>query len=133
MFTTKEVQLTLMSFAATWQADRPPRGVQVQFPWTTWRLALTAKELLPPVRDEVLIELCLKHYLRDLFSKSKPRAVTASGRKAEYPDEDDPHRALQDETSDSKPWKYRDHRAIAVFQYVVLRVAVSGHAVNRKV
>lgn len=129
----KEVLLTLMSFAATSYADQPARGVQDKFPWTTRGLAVQAKEMLTPVGDEYLLEQVLKDYLRDMFSKSKPRTVTASGRKTEYPDEDDPHRGLQDETSKSKPWKYVDHRAIAVFQYVVLHVDVSNHGVKEKI
>lgn len=73
----------------------------------------------------VLSEDTLKAYLRPLFSKSRPKTVTASGRKAEFPEEDDPHRGLTDETREVKPWKYADHRAITVFHWVVLTATVS--------
>lgn len=70
-------------------------------------------------QQEFLVEYILKTYLRPLFSKSRPKTVTASGRKAEFPDEHDPHRGLSDETRDVKPWKYVDHRVITVFSWTV--------------
>lgn len=72
-----------------------------------------------------LNESILKSYLRPLFSKSRPKTVTASGRKAAFPEEDDPHRGLMDETKDVKPWKFADHRAVTVFQWVVSTATVS--------
>lgn len=68
--------------------------------------------------DTLIVGTILQGYLRPLFSKSRPSAVTASGRKAEFRDEEDTHHALRDEV-ETKPWKYADHRAIAVFQWAV--------------
>ncbi|KAF3767499.1 hypothetical protein M406DRAFT_252813, partial [Cryphonectria parasitica EP155] len=70
-------------------------------------------------KDDFIVETILKGYLRPMFSRSRPRTVTASGRKAEFPDENDPHRGLTDETKEVKPWKYADHRSIAVFEWAV--------------
>ncbi|PSS02219.1 hypothetical protein BD289DRAFT_254770 [Coniella lustricola] len=70
-------------------------------------------------KEDILVETILKGYLRPMFSKSKPNTITQSGRKAEFPDEHDPHRALEVENSEVKPWKYADHRAIAVLAWAV--------------
>ncbi|ROW07998.1 hypothetical protein VPNG_06114 [Cytospora leucostoma] len=93
-------------------------------PWTTQEAfdlanAVIAEQVLRYRDRAVLNEDILKGYLRPLFSKARPKTVTASGRKAAFPEEDDPHRGLTDETKDVKPWKYADHRAITVFEWVV--------------
>lgn len=100
-------------------------------PWTTHEAChlardLLSQQLLHHFNQSDLIDTILKDYLRPAFSKSRPKAVTASGRKAEFPEEDDPHRGLADDTKDVKPWKYEDHRAIAVFHWVVLTTDVSS-------
>ncbi|KAJ0113995.1 hypothetical protein J7T55_010239 [Diaporthe amygdali] len=94
-------------------------------PWTTQEAcgvaqSLLSEQLLHHFNQPVLLETILKDYLRPAFSKSRPKAVTASGRKSEFPEEDDPHRGLSDDTKEVKPWKYADHRAITVFHWVVL-------------
>ncbi|KAL1869902.1 hypothetical protein Daus18300_005363 [Diaporthe australafricana] len=94
-------------------------------PWTTQEACdlaqhLLTEQILHHYNQPALIETILKDYLRPLFSKTRPKAVTASGRKAEFPEEDDPHRGLADDTKEVKPWKYADHRAITVFHWVVL-------------
>lgn len=99
-------------------------------PWTTQEACdlardLLSQQLLHHVNQSDLIEAILKDYLRPAFSKSRPKAVTASGRKAEFPEGDDPHRGLADDTKEVKPWKYEDHRAITVFHWVVLMTDVS--------
>lgn len=99
-------------------------------PWTTLEACdlardLLSQQLIHQFNQSDLIETILKDYLRPAFSKSRPKAVTASGRKAEFPEEDDPHRGLADDTKEVKPWKYEDHRAIAVFHWVVLTTDVS--------
>lgn len=99
-------------------------------PWTIQEACDIARELLSQqllhhFNQPDLIETILKDYLRPAFSKSRPKAVTASGRKAEFPEEDDPHRGLTDDTKEVKPWKYEDHRAIVVFHWVVLTTDVS--------
>lgn len=112
--------LTIISFTAPAVTD----------PWTTQETReiardLLSQQLLRKFNQSDLIETVLKEYLRPAFSKSRPKTVTASGRKAEYPEEDDPHRGLADDSGEVKPWKYEDHRAIAVFHWVVLTSDVS--------
>lgn len=112
--------LTVISFTAPGVTD----------PWTTQETCdvardLLSQQLLHKLNQSDLIETVLKEYLRPAFSKSRPKAVTASGRKAEFPQEDDPHCGLADDTKEVKPWKYEDHRAIAVFHWVVLTAEVS--------
>lgn len=112
--------LTVISFTDPAVAD----------PWTTQEACDIARELLSQqllhhFNQLDLIETILKDYLRPAFSKSRPKAVTASGRKAEFPEEDDPHRGLADDTREVKPWKYEDHRAIVVFHWAVLNTDVS--------
>ncbi|POS74135.1 hypothetical protein DHEL01_v207469 [Diaporthe helianthi] len=107
--------LTVISFTAPGLTD----------PWTTQGACHVARELLSQqllhrLDQSDLLESILKEYLRPAFAKSRPQAVTASGRKAEFPQDDDPHRGLADDTKEVKPWKYEDHRAIAVFHWVVL-------------
>lgn len=102
-------------------------------PWTTQEThdlaeALVAEQLVTHHHQDgssVLHEDILKGYLRPLFSKSRPKAVTESGRKAAFPEDDDSHRGLTDETKEVKPWKYADHRAITIFQWVASTAAVS--------
>lgn len=111
--------LTVISFTNPAQID----------PWTTQEACdlsryLLSQQLLHHFDQPNLIETILKEYLRPAFSKSRPKAVTASGRKAEFPEEDDPHRGLADDTKEVKPWKYEDHRAIAAFHWVVLATDV---------
>lgn len=111
--------LTVISFTSPAVTD----------PWTTQGASELARDilshqLLHHFNQSDLIDAILKEYLRPAFSKSRPKAVTASGRKAEFPEEDDPHRGLADDTKEVKPWKYEDHRAIAVFHWVVLSTDV---------
>lgn len=112
--------LTVISFTSSAVTD----------PWTTHEACDLARDLLSQqlihhFNHNDLIETILKDYLRPAFSKSRPKAITATGRKAEFAEEDDPHRGLADDTKEVKPWKYEDHRAIAVFHWVVLTTEVS--------
>lgn len=70
-------------------------------------------------RDSFVVDGILQNYLRPLFSKSRPATVTASGRKAEFSEEADPHQGLENETRKIKPWKYGDLRATSVFAWAV--------------
>lgn len=103
----------------------PPR-----YPWATPEATNLATRILEKqiskhfTTDVLIVRTILQGYLRPLFSKSRPGTITASGRKAEFRDEEDTHRALRDEV-ETKPWKYVDHRAIAVFQWAVHEVNVS--------
>lgn len=129
-----ETLFTLISFSDSWWLESSSSSSETElsekpqksFPWSnreTSRVARRVLELQLNTRsssDELLVEAILKGYLRPLFSKSGPKTVTASGRKAEYADdEEDPHRGLRDESKEIKPWKYADHRALAVFQWAV--------------
>lgn len=125
---SEDTLLTTISFTDTSSGSD---GVSGSYPWTTPGASRLAGETVEGQlashyeEDDLLVETILKRYLRPMFSKSRPKAVTASGRKAEFPDEDDPHRGLSDENKEVKPWKYADHRALAVFQWAV-RVAKVG-------
>ncbi|KAK4146701.1 uncharacterized protein C8A04DRAFT_34607 [Dichotomopilus funicola] len=81
----------------------------------------------PRSKTAFITETVLQSYLRPLFSRSRPATVTASGRKAAYPDQDDsgaggPRRggaSLLEETAQTKPWKYTDFRAVPVLGWAV--------------
>ncbi|KAH6635214.1 hypothetical protein B0J18DRAFT_472244 [Chaetomium sp. MPI-SDFR-AT-0129] len=81
----------------------------------------------PRSKTAFITETVLQSYLRPLFSRSRPATVTASGRKAAYPDQDDsgaggPRRggaSLLEETAQTKPWKYTDLRAVPVLGWAV--------------
>lgn len=124
--------LTVISFADNyWEGNCVAPQTTKHFPWTTDEIRKIARLTLKwqlsqrlPL-ENVLVNMVLIGYLRPLFSKSKSKAITASGRKAAFPDEDDPHRGLQDDTVEIKAWKFGDHRAIAVFQWTVQSAEVS--------
>lgn len=99
-------------------------------PWTTDSTLSKAKEILR-TQFEALVdetsfigETILKDYLRPLFSKSRPPTVTASGRKAEYPEDADRLHGLLQDNGETKPWKYVDLRALPVFAWAVHRSSV---------
>ncbi|KAM7186884.1 mitochondrial CCA tRNA nucleotidyltransferase [Rhypophila sp. PSN 637] len=95
--------------------------------WTSPEIAKQAEAALGKVlpvggssRDQFIIGGILERYLRPLFSKTKrPAAITASGRKAAYSDDDDREQGLPDDSCVTKPWKFTDHRAIPVFAWAV--------------
>lgn len=122
--------LTAITFSDAWWLEPSSEVVTIEraqepFPWTTRETSSVARRALElqltkrlPLED-LLVETVLKGYLRPLFSSSGPKTVTASGRKAEFTNEDDAHADLRDESKEAKPWKYADHRATAVFQWTV--------------
>ena len=118
---SEESMITVLSFTS------------VKDPWTaTKETAALADDIVelqfcrPDYNFEVfVVDTILKGYLRPLFSKSKPASVTSSGRKAEFPEDSDAHRGLEQETAQSKPWKYADLRAIPVFHWAVTVAFVS--------
>ncbi|KAK4215666.1 mitochondrial CCA tRNA nucleotidyltransferase [Rhypophila decipiens] len=95
--------------------------------WTSPEIAKQADAALVKVlpvggssRDQFITGGILERYLRPLFSKTKrPAAITASGRKAAYSDDDDREQGLPDDSWVTKPWKFTDHRAIPVFAWAV--------------
>ncbi|KAK4151349.1 mitochondrial CCA tRNA nucleotidyltransferase [Chaetomidium leptoderma] len=73
-----------------------------------------------PTREQFLTETVLQHYLRPLFSKSKPSSITASGRRAEYADNAAGRgESIPEESALTKPWKYTDLRAIPAVAWAV--------------
>lgn len=124
-----ETILTLISLTDTWAEERLRNTPYCHFapqtdPWTTPEASERASLVLEKqlsryfTTETLVVKVILQDYLRPLFSKSRPSAVTASGRKAEFQDEEDARRGLRDEIV-AKPWKYADHRAIAVFRWAV--------------
>ncbi|KAK3390976.1 hypothetical protein B0H63DRAFT_539533 [Podospora didyma] len=94
--------------------------------WATAALSVRAASLLrsqlsddEATKSKFIVEAILQHYLRPLFSKSKPSSVTASGRKAEYVDRSSTHHRPEDESHETKPWKYVDFRAIPAVSWAV--------------
>jgi hypothetical protein len=80
-----------------------------------------------PTKEEFLTEKVLQHYLRPLFSKSKPSSITASGRKAEYTDSAATQgESMPDESALTKPWKYTDLRAVPAFAWALREADVSS-------
>lgn len=134
---------TIIAFSDAWWQEPSSETVrtdraQEPFPWTGRETSNVARRALeqqftrqPPLPD-LLAETVLKGYLRPLFSRSRPKNVTASGRKAAFADEDDAPGDLRDESRQAKPWKYADHRAIAVFQWTIeTSQARKAHASHR--
>ncbi|CAN8102566.1 unnamed protein product [Discula destructiva] len=100
-----------------------PCALQEFHPWVSAESSELAERVLATQRfasaPDTLAMTILQDYLCPLFSKSRPAAVTASGRKAEFQSEQDVSRGLRDETGEVKPWKYLDHRAIEAFRWAV--------------
>lgn len=93
--------------------------------WSTSTTAALASALLSSQLStldaaDFLVEAILKGYLQKLFSQSRPSTVTASGRRAEFP-EDDLNRqpGLPDDSRGTKPWKYEDLRSIPALAWAV--------------
>jgi len=78
-------------------------------------------------REQFIAQTILQHYLRPLFSKSKPASITASGRKAEYVDPAAGRgEGLPDDSNKTKPWKFSDFRAIALASWAIEESDVSS-------
>ncbi|KAK3688470.1 hypothetical protein B0T22DRAFT_154836 [Podospora appendiculata] len=92
--------------------------------WVAPEVAEQARSLLEHLlpreaKEQFIANAVLQRFLRPLFSQSKPASVTASGRKAEYPERSGIGEGLPDDTSKTKPWKFTDFRAIAVMSWAV--------------
>lgn len=96
-------------------------------PWSTPTTAARASELLSSQLStldttDFLVESILKAYLQPLFYRSRPSTVTATGRKAEFPEDDlDRKQGLPDDSRRTKPWKYSDLRSIPVLAWAIDR------------
>ncbi|XXG95050.1 hypothetical protein Hte_001310 [Hypoxylon texense] len=94
--------------------------------WTSPASARLSRTLLQPLdaperreqRTRLVAEDILTGFLRPLFSKSRPAAVTASGRKAEFVEPSRYDSAASD-SPETKPWKYARRYAVAVFAWAV--------------
>ena len=102
--------------------------------WTTPEIfslvdSLLASQVLADGQEQIkstlIVQTILKHFIRPLFSRSKPAAITSSARKAEYPDADD-RSGLPDASPEAKPWKYTVPYAITVFDWAVTHSDVSA-------
>ncbi|KAK3904960.1 mitochondrial CCA tRNA nucleotidyltransferase [Staphylotrichum tortipilum] len=100
-------------------------------PYTTPSTSSLASDLvqaqltLPsgPSKSDFLTRDVLQEYLRPLFSASKPAAVTAQGRRAEYVDDAAAKAGrMPEENVQVKPWKYGDLRAVGVVAWAVREV-----------
>ncbi|KAI1135035.1 hypothetical protein F5Y05DRAFT_190239 [Hypoxylon sp. FL0543] len=95
-------------------------------PWATAESSALAQDLLDTQLQSLgesqtrtfVVEEILTKFLRPLFSKSRPPAVTASGRKAEYV-EPARYDSIDRETPETKPWKYTHRYAVTVFAWAV--------------
>lgn len=103
--------------------------------WTTSASHQKAQELLERFSKEVdnsdfLVEFILKHFIRPLFSRSKPAAITATGRKAMATSA--PQKGFDPADLDpaNKPWKFKDVYAITVFQWAVNHSQVSSKQIR---
>ncbi|RDW69699.1 hypothetical protein BP6252_08719 [Coleophoma cylindrospora] len=92
--------------------------------WTSQKSLSNAQAILSRCSEQIkskefLVDFLLKETIRPLFSKSKPAAITSTGRKA-MPTSAPPRRF---ETADmdpaNKPWKFKDLWAITVFNWIV--------------
>ncbi|KAL8372427.1 hypothetical protein RB595_001974 [Gaeumannomyces hyphopodioides] len=93
-------------------------------PWTTPEAARRAADVARAVAERkgktvLIADDVLRDYLRPLFSKSRPAAVTASGRRAEFAEEPGALGSLALETRAAKPWKHTDLRAVPVFAWAL--------------
>ncbi|KAI1382419.1 hypothetical protein F4677DRAFT_440213 [Hypoxylon crocopeplum] len=95
-------------------------------PWTTAASSELAGSILSPLDEQpqkqtqLIADEILIGFLRPLFSKSRPAAVTASGRKAEYV-EQSRYDAVARDSPETKPWKYVHRYAVTVFAWAVRR------------
>ena len=98
--------------------------------WSTEKITSLAGQITDQLlrdsdRDSFIVEDIFKGYLRPLFSKSRPSTVTGSGRKAEYQDPDlERERAIFHDERESKPWKYKDLRAVPAFAWAINQASV---------
>jgi len=114
----EELLLTLAAFTNK-SVVRPwvPSAETAERASTQLRELLAASDTTQP---RFIVEVVLQRYLRRLFSKSKPAAITSAGRKAEYVDPVAGRgEGLPDDTSETKPWKFTDFRAITLAGWVV--------------
>jgi Tti2 family len=99
-------------------------------PWTTISSESIAAGILREPAHEILdpgliIDFLLQNIIRPLFSKSKPAAITATGRKA-MPSSAPPRNYSVSDSLDpaKKPWKYTSPFSIAVFEWAVKNSSV---------
>ncbi|KAL2267728.1 hypothetical protein VTJ83DRAFT_5005 [Remersonia thermophila] len=115
-----DVLLTLIAYADAaepWSADDDHRRAVAA------RLVEQQLGIPGASKEAFLAETVLQRHLRPLFSRSKPPSITASGRKAEYPEGGAGRgESMPDESLRTKPWKYGDLRAVPAVAWAVREV-----------
>lgn len=110
-----QVLLTLTAFVDESEPWVPSVEVSTQASNLLDRLLGDAR-----AKEQFMAGSVLQRYLRPLFSKSKPEAITSTGRKAAFVD---PFRGrgegLPDDSAETKPWKFTDLRAIPAVAWVI--------------
>jgi hypothetical protein len=100
-------------------------------PWTTPLAVSNTTSVLSKHAHQThtpsfIIDYILQQFIRPLFAKSKPEAITASGRKA-MPSSAPPRRfESADQELTSKRWMYQVPYTITVFEWIVANSSVSS-------
>lgn len=98
-------------------------------PWTVQNSISRVQAILFQCKEQLeskgfLVDFLLRDTIRPLFLKSKPAAITATGRKA-MPTSAPPRRfEAADMDPANKPWKFKNVWAITVFSWVVEQAEV---------
>lgn len=99
-------------------------------PWTSLASARRAGDLVGMypeqglITSEFLADSLLRDLIRPLFSKSKPTAITSTGRKAMPTSAPSRRFEAVDLDPKSKPWKYEAVYAVTVFSWAVSHAEV---------
>ncbi|KAI1322309.1 hypothetical protein F5Y16DRAFT_43428 [Xylariaceae sp. FL0255] len=107
-----------LSFSSPEASDPPPGGLDIQKKKT---------QTHPTQKSHFITEDILTSFLRPLFAKSRPTAVTASGRPAAFPEPAPRYSqgggfggiGASDDVTSAKPWKYSRQYAVTVFEWAV--------------
>ncbi|KAI1763161.1 hypothetical protein GGR53DRAFT_521153 [Hypoxylon sp. FL1150] len=123
--TIEELIKALPGGASQLQASTHLRLAAFTWPKDPWmsgamfaRSCALLNDLEPQARARLITEDILTSFLRPLFSKSRPAAITASGRKAEFVEESR-YDSVANESPETKPWKYAHRYAVTVFAWAV--------------
>lgn len=99
-------------------------------PWTIPSTLTSAKSLLSKHSGQLssadfVIKFLIQSFIRPLFSKSKPSAITSTGRKAMETSAPPKKIDFNELDQSSKPWKYDAVYAVTVFGWAAENVSVS--------
>lgn len=101
----------------------------VRDPWTTTASAELAQNILLEYASRVeshefIINQVLQKFIRSLFSKSKPSAITSTGRKAMPTSAPPKKHDFKESDRSAHPWKYDRVYSITIFGWAVNKVSV---------